>query len=167
MLQAHHERENLCSTGCLVQRHLSCSLPSHFVISHMTSLLLAQSQLIRQPHTFRVLQESLQRPELLELPPCAIFISSSVHSSLGHVPFSKPQLCFLIRQFFVSMQSQCLPTPPFLALPGCVLTQTRAPFPPSLHLNLPHTFLYSLLLDDALTHEVRLRSPAWDPSGDA
>lgn len=111
MLQAHHEQGNLCSAGCLVQRQLSCCLPSspHLVISHTTSLQLAQSQLIRQPHTFRVLQESLQRPGLLELPPCAIFISPSVCSSLGHIPFSKPQLCFLIRQFFVSMLSHCLP----------------------------------------------------------
>lgn len=35
------------------------------------------------------------------------------------------------------MLSHCLPTPPFLTLPGCVLTQTRAPFPPLLHFTLP------------------------------
>lgn len=100
MLQVHHEQGNLqCS--CLVQRQLSCCLPSspHFIISHTTSLHLAQPQLIRQPHTFRVLQEALQRPGLLQLPPCAAFISPSVHSSLSHIPFSKLQLCFLIRQF--------------------------------------------------------------------
>lgn len=88
-------------------------------------------------HTFRVLQESLQRPRLLELPPCATFISPSVHSGLGHIPFSKPQLCFLIRHCFVSKLSHCLPTSPFLILPGCVLTQTWAPFPASLHFKLP------------------------------
>lgn len=92
-------RESLqCS--CLVQRQLSCCLPSspHFVISHTTSPHLAQLQLIRQPHTFRVLQEPLQRPGLLELPPCATFISPSVNFSLGHIPFSKLQLCFPIPQ---------------------------------------------------------------------
>lgn len=160
MLQAHHEQGNLRSAGCLVQRQLSCCLPSspHLVISHTASLQLAQSQLIRQPHTFRVLQESLQRPGLLELPPCAIFISPSVCSSLGHIPFSKPQLCFLIRQFFVSMQ--CPTASPFLTLPGSVLTQTLLPtltalsrIPCSIRRCSPHD-------------EVRLRSSGCDPSGD-
>lgn len=41
--------------------------------------------------------------DCLNYPPLAIFTSPSAHSSLGHIPFSKQGLCFLLRQLFVPM----------------------------------------------------------------
>lgn len=163
MLQAHHEQGNLCSAGCLVQRQLSCCLPSspHLVISHTTSLQLAQSQLIRQPHTFRVLQESLQRPGLLELPPeCAIEFPQNVLFSFPHQSVPALVIFHFLSHNSVSSSdnslSQCCPTAsPFLTLPGSVLTQTLLPTLTALsHIPCsPHD-------------EVRLRSSGCDPSGD-
>lgn len=64
--------------------------------------------------------------DCLNYPSLDILTSPSAHSRLGHIPFSKQRLCFLIRQLWHSLL-----THPSLTLFGSVPTQKWGPIPSS------------------------------------
>lgn len=112
MLQTCNEQGNLCSARCPVQRYSSHCLPSPpcFVIYHLTPppwLMLAQSQLIRQP---RANQGASSITAELHI----VWITLHLLFSLPHQPILVLEIFHFLSNNFVSSSdrslSQCYDT---------------------------------------------------------
>lgn len=132
MLQAHHEQGNLCSAAawCRGSSPAVC-LPLLISLSPTQLLFTWHSPSSSDSPTLSgCFKKHCRDLDCFNYPHVLL---SFLHQS---IPASVIFHFLSYNSVSSSDSSDCLPTASFLTLPGCVLTQTWAPFPPSLHF--PH-----------------------------